>query len=126
MTFFLYQTITFFKKNKGRARKFGLRVFFAQKFNFQPVIDPKHLKNTIDALINSYVTYNNPKIGPKNQNQPKIIVKKKKLLHVRFTFLSNLKMKEYLSKTLLIECNSLTPRSLFYQIRDWEIKKIKF
>jgi hypothetical protein len=49
------------------------------------------------------VTYNNPKIDPKNQNQPKIIVKKKKLLHVRFTFLSNLKMKEYLSKTPLIE-----------------------
>jgi len=56
----------------------------------------------IDALINPYVTYNNPKIGPKNQNQPKIIVIKK-LLHVRFTFLDNLKMKGYLSKTPLIK-----------------------
>ena len=86
MTFFLYQTITFLKKNKGRARKFGLRVFFAQKFNFQPVIDPKHLKNTIDALINSYVTYNNPKIDPKNQNQPKIIVKKKNFFMLDLLF----------------------------------------
>lgn len=65
-----------------------LLIFFLKNliFNF---FNQKHLENTLDTSINSYMASNNPKIDPKIQN--------KKLFDVRSSFLGNLKVKEHTS-----------------------------